>query len=153
MKKFKKIIIGCGIFLAVLMIAGLYKVLLMDKLRDKVQTLRVGENSFTVDIADNAITQARGLSGRERLADGDGMLFVFSSLGERGFWMHGMKFSLDIVWISGNQIVGISENLPPAEFGETKVHYPPAPVDKVLEINAGLSKSLGLKIGDIVVLE
>ena len=153
MKYFKKITVGIGIFLIMLAVAGLYKVLLLDKVRGKFQIVRIGDVSFEVDIADNPISQAKGLSGREFIEDNKGMLFLFGNYGKRSFWMQGMKFPLDIIWISDDKIVGVSENLPPAVFGEMKVYDSPENVDKVLEINAGLFRKFGFKIGDKIVLE
>lgn len=153
MSNLKKLLIGCGIFLVVLMVAGLYKVLLLDRNRNRIQAVRIGDASFNVEIADNAILQARGLSGRESLPEKTGMLFVFSSPAKRGFWMPDMHFSLDMVWISGDRIVDVTENVPPSGFGEPDIYYPPVDVDKVLEIPAGSVKKYALKIGDILVLE
>lgn len=153
MKNLKRIIIGCGIFIAVLIIAGLYKVLLLDRMRGKTQVLRIGDASFDVEIADNMIAQAKGLSGRESLPEKNGMFFVFSGLAKRGFWMPDMHFPLDMIWIKGDTVVGMTENVPPAGFGEPAIYYPPEEVDKVLEINAGSAKKQTLKIGDMVVLE
>ena len=153
MKYFKKITVGIGIFLIMLAVAGLYKVLLLDKVRGKFQIVRIGDVSFEVDIADNPISQAKGLSGREFIEDNKGMLFLFGNYGKRSFWMQGMKFPLDIIWISDDKIVGVSENLPPPGFGEVKVYDSPENVDKVLEINAGLFRKFGFKIGDKIVLE
>ena len=67
--------------------------------------------------------------------------------------MPDMRFPLDIIWIKGNEIVGILENVSPAGFGELEIYYPPEPVDKVLEINAGLADKLNIKIGDGIVLK
>ena len=153
MQGFKRIIIGIGIFITMLAVAGLYKVLLLDKVRWKFQVVRIGDVSFEVDIADNPISQARGLSGREFMEENKGMLFLFGNFSKRGFWMQGMKFPLDIIWISGDEIVGVAENLTPADFGEVKVYDSPENVDKVLEINAGLFKKYGFKKGDKIVLE
>lgn len=153
MKHLKKIIIGIGIFIIMLAVAGLYKVFLLDRLRGKIQIVRIGDVSLGIEVADNPISQARGLSGRDFLEDARGMLFLFNGRGARSFWMQGMKFPLDIIWISGDEIVGISENLPQAGFGELEIYKSPDSVDKVLEINAGLSEKYGFKIGDKIVLE
>lgn len=153
MSNLKKLFIGCGIFLVVLTVAGLYKVLLLDRTRNKTQVARIGDASFNVEIADSAILQARGLSGRKSLPEKNGMLFIFSSPAQRGFWMPDMHFSLDMVWIKGDKIIGITENVPPSGFGEPDIYYPPEAIDKVLEINAGSAKKSALKIGDILVLE
>ena len=50
-------------------------------------------------------------------------------------------------------VVGFSENLPPATGSSTQIYNSPEPADKVLEINAGLVKKLGIKIGDAVMLK
>ncbi len=152
MKQMKKIMIGCGIFVAVLAVAGISKILFVDWTRTKGQSVEIDGQIFQVELATTSIEQARGLSGRASLAPDAGMLFVFSSMTSPSFWMHGMEFPLDIIWISGGKIVGIAKNLPPATFGETTIYDPPQPVDRVLEINAGLSDRYGFRIGDAVTL-
>ena len=95
---------------------------------------------------------SRGLSGRANLPENQGMFFIFPDLANRTFWMSGMKFSLDIIWIKDDQVVGMAENLPPAASGDPIFYSSSGAVNKVLEINAGLVKKLGLKIGDKVLL-
>ena len=68
-------------------------------------------------IADLALTQeqqTKGLSGRNHLQENQGMLFVSKTPGRYGFWMHSMKFPLDIFWLDSNHsVVYIKENLQP----------------------------------------
>lgn len=113
---------------------------------------KIGETAFSVEIADTSESRANGLSGRENLGADSGMLFVFDAPASYGFWMKGMKFPLDMVWISGDSVVGFSENLPPASGLIPKIYFPPEPVDKALELNAGSVKMRGLKVGDKVQL-
>lgn len=113
----------------------------------------IGGKEFKVDIADNMITRERGLSGRERLEDNEGMLFIFPYSGVQAFWMKDMKFALDMIWIQDDVIVGITENVPPPtdENILTLPSYPsPQSVNKVLEVNAGTASRVGLKVGDKV---
>ncbi len=152
MKFLKRIFIGVGIFMIMLAVAGLYKVFISDRIRGKLQVVKIGDASFEVEIADNPIAQAKGLSGRESMAENKGMLFLFGDSGARSFWMQGMKFPLDIIWINGDEIAGISENLPPAGFGDVEIYRSPENADKVLEINAGLAAKYGIKIGAKIVL-
>ncbi len=149
-----KLFAGIGLFIAVLVLGGLYNFLVSGKQEGDLRNLSVGNNVFKVEIADTPVKQAHGLSGRSRLAKDRGMLFIFKGLKKRGFWMAGMKFPLDIIWISNGKITGISENLPPASsMIGAPAYYSPEPADRVLEINAGLAGRLGLKIGDFAVLE
>ncbi|MBI2033940.1 MAG: DUF192 domain-containing protein [Candidatus Liptonbacteria bacterium] len=113
-------------------------------------TLKIGEQEFQVEVAKDDVSRSRGLSGREYMAREQGMLFIFDTAGNHGFWMKGMKFSLDIVWIREGRIVGFSENLPPVDEGlrPPPIYYPPEVADMVLEINAGLVQKYEFKVGD-----
>jgi len=92
--------------------------------------------TFKVEIADNDIERAKGLSGREFLAQGHGILFIFPQPGVYGFWMKDMNFSIDIVWLDEDlKVVGIEQNVGPETFPQT--FYPPVHIKYVVEVNAG----------------
>lgn len=42
---------------------------------------------------------AQGLSGRESLKKGTGMLFIFDEIKQQSMWMPDMKFPLDVIWL------------------------------------------------------
>ena len=124
-------------------------------------TVIVDGQVFNVDVADTMEKRAQGLSGREPLLEKEGMLFIFPVAGSYGFWMKDMKFDLDIVWIKGDTVVGVTANVPaPFDSAQGKPaggsmftlqnYYPPAPVDKVLEISAGATAKYGINAGDKV---
>jgi len=113
-------------------------------------TLQIGSRAYAVEIADTMMNQAQGLSGRPSLAEGAGMLFVFKSATNQAFWMHGMEFPLDFVWISGGKVIGTTENVP---ADSKSIYAPPAPADRVLEVNAGTVAKDGIKVGDVVELK
>ncbi len=93
----------------------------------------------------------KGLGYRSSMPEDTGMVFPFDTKEKHGFWMKGMQFPLDFVWIDGNTIADITENvLPPASDGPLQTVSPKVPVDKVLELNAGQVAKLGLKVGDTV---
>lgn len=140
-----KFLIGIGIFIAVVFLGLVYGFLDQQKYSVSVQTVKVGNAVLETELADSPVEHARGLSGRPNLAKNQSLLFLFPKAGSYGFWMRGMRFPLDIIWIAGNKVVGIEKNIP-ADSADT--YYPPEPVDKVLEINAGLSDKLGFQAGD-----
>ncbi len=107
---------------------------------------------LSVEVADTPTERGRGLSGREMLPENSGMLFVFDKPGRYGFWMYGMKFPLDIIWIDESlRIVYFVEDAQPcANICET--YEPPTDALYVLEVNAGFVKKYGLKAGDVVEL-
>jgi uncharacterized membrane protein (UPF0127 family) len=43
----------------------------------------------------------------------DGMIFFFDKPLKVSFWMRGMNFPLDIVWVRNNVILGVTENVKP----------------------------------------
>jgi len=99
-------------------------------------------NNLQLEIADTDAERILGLSGRESLPAGMGLLFVFEEPGMHGFWMKDMKFAIDIIWLGENyEVLGIEKNVSPQTYPE--VFYPPQPVKYVLETNPG----------EIVVLE
>ena len=141
--------IGLTLFLAVLVLGGLYNFL--DKEQQPIlKETRLGGQLFSIEIADTPAKRIRGLSGRSSLPENRGMLFIFEIPGQYGFWMKGMFIPIDIIWIRGNQIIGLEKNILPSS---NLNYYSREPVDKVLEINAGLSDKLGLKAGDEIELK
>lgn len=117
---------------------------------ESIRYVRVAGQRVRVDLAISAEAQQKGLSGRTGLSDGEGMLFVFDIPAKRQFWMEGMKFSIDIIWITDNmQVVHIDKNAAPesypARFG------PDIYIKYVLEVPAGFSDKNNIKVGDPVV--
>lgn len=144
-------------FLLVLLFIGLIGFFYVSKVRTNPKAVVVvgGDTRYYVDIARDAVSQARGLSGREQLAAAEGMLFVFSQPMPRLFWMNEMNFPLDFVWIRDRKVIGIAENIPhpAANNGEIYRLSSPEPADMVLEINAGEIRARGIQVGDAIQLE
>lgn len=114
-------------------------------------TVTVGAATFRVELAETMLRQAAGLSGRSPLAEDEGMLFIFSGKASQTFWMKGMRFPLDFVWIAEGVVVGVTENAP-ADNG-LLTYGSPGPVDMVLEINAGEVAKKGIRKGQNVIVE
>ena len=117
-------------------------------LNSNLKKITVGRTEVWVEIAKTPQQKERGLSGRDFLPENQGMIFVFEKPDFLGFWMKGMKFPLDFVWIKDNKVVEISENIKPEDFQPPRVLQLKIPVDKVLEVNAGFVKKYGIIIGD-----
>jgi uncharacterized membrane protein (UPF0127 family) len=120
---------------------------------------KVGGQNLQIEIADTPKKMATGLSGRLNLNSNQGMLFDFKN--EKvfpKFWMKDMNFNLDLIWIDGEKIVGITPNVPaPSKDQRLKIkdadipsYSPPKPIDQVLEVNAGWCEKNKIKIGDEV---
>ena len=122
----------------------------------KLSQIVVGGKEFSVWVADTPASRTKGLSGKPSMNENQGMLFVFDDLGDYGFWMKGMNFPLDLIWIKKDRIVGFSQNVLP-EPGKSlfglKIYHPPEAVDKVLELNTGMVERDGIRVGDVVKLK
>ncbi len=112
------------------------------------------ERDIAVAVASRTLAQHRGLSG---IAQGDfrydGMLFVFSDAKVRHFWMKGMQFPLDIVWLQNGKIVAIDKNVPPPlsrSDEPARVSSNPISVDAVLELPGGKAEEYDLFVGSIL---
>lgn len=106
-----------------------------------------GQNLF-VEIADTPEKTSKGLGGHAPLGPNEGMLFVFNDTRIHAFWMKGMTFDLDIIWIRDGEVVEIARNMPaPSGAGIPATYRPGEAANMVLEINAGRARDLGIDIG------
>jgi len=111
-------------------------------------TVTINRTTFTVELAITGGEIEKGLSGRSLLAPKHGMLFIFNHKERYSFWMKGMNFPLDFIWLDGNLIVEVTKNVPPIENGVIPQLKPSVLIDKVLEIPAGEIDAAGITIGD-----
>jgi len=122
-------------------------------LQPKGDSISFGSHTFHVEVANDVFEQARGLSGRDAIGADEAMLFIFPLVKERTFWMKDMRFPIDIIWLRGGVVVGITPDVPP-EPGvpeDALIRYPsPGQVDQVVEVAAGTAARIGIHEGDAV---
>jgi hypothetical protein len=113
--------------------------------------IAVGGVPLTVELAYLPPDTSRGLGYRDGLAPGTGMLFLFEGPAPRSFWMRGMQFCIDIIWIENDAIQGAAESVCPEPPGTADADLPsyvsPVPVSYVLEVPAGWLAANGLGVG------
>ena len=97
-----KIIIG---FIVILLVFSGFIVYQVNKNPTPASKVMINNHTFSVEIATTSAQQQQGLSGRNSLPQNQGMLFIFKTAGRYAFWMKGMKFPLDIIFINNNKIV------------------------------------------------
>lgn len=109
--------------------------------------LTVKGHRFRVEVARTPAEQQKGLMLRQAMGKDEGMLFPESSPRQVAFWMRNTILPLDIVFIGPDRrILNIVNAIP---FDETPL--PSAgPAIAVLELNAGRTNALGIKVGDKV---
>lgn len=120
---------------------------------EPIATISVGSRVYEVEVAQTLEQKAKGLAQRDSLAIGRGMVFPFNRKALHGFTMQGMRFPLDMIWIAGGKVIDIMRNLQPDKGMLASAYRPVSPADMVLELNAGVSGTDGLKVGDSVILK
>ncbi len=115
----------------------------------QVTTLESGDSRYTLQIASTIPEQEKGLGGRSVLPQNQGMLFQFSTAGERCFWMKDMHFPLDMIWIGADKRVllvksGILSNTYPNTF------CPNVPAEYVIELNSGQAAKASIHTGELL---
>jgi uncharacterized protein len=108
--------------------------------------VKVSGKTFDVELPKNSDAFDKGLGGRPCITDSEGMLFRFKQSGQYPFWMKGMKFPIDIIWIGADhKVAAVEVNEAPSTYPDKFVNQRPA--QYVLEIKADLSKQLHIDIG------
>jgi len=117
----------------------------------KIKTISVGDRKIEAEVVKSEEERALGLSGRDSLCDGCGMLFIFPQASFHGIWMKEMKFDIDILWINAGKIIGITRSVPAPGPGDGLPSYqPPQAIDVVLEVPSGWALKNGISVGDLV---
>lgn len=115
----------------------------------------VGDTGVAVEVSDTPELRERGLSYHDELSLNSGMLFVYPDSGRRIYWMKGMNFCLDIVWINDGAIVGAAESVcpePGVADADLARYGSPEPVQYVLELPAGWLNEHGYGAGTPVTI-
>lgn len=112
--------------------------------------ITVGGLRLTVEVADEDAERASGLSFRADMERDHGMLFVYPEAARQRFWMYGMNFPLDLIFIRDGRAVFIAVNVPPKTAGVPTVVWPDEKADQVLEVNAGVAEEMGIGVGSFV---
>ena len=117
--------------------------------------LCVNEARINVLFADTPQERAAGLSGYPGLPEDAGMLFVFPEPRQPSFWMRGVLFALDLIWIRDGMVVQINASVPPpppnTPDDQLPRYQPTEPITHVLELAAGSAARYGITVGDRVI--
>jgi uncharacterized protein len=95
----------------------------------------------------------KGLGVKDHLNENEGMLFVFQDPEPPPFWMQGMKFPIDIIWLNDKAtVVHIEHNLQPCITSLICPTYAPPSSSSgnsvfVLETVAGFSQKHNVRVG------
>lgn len=89
----------------------------------------------------------QGLAGRKKLADGRGMMFEMPQNREQHFWMKGVLFPIDIIWIQNGKVTGCEKNISPQD---ERIFASPGSASFILEVPEGFCDQHGVEVNDEV---
>lgn len=137
-----------------------------DKDTTGTYTVRIAGEWFTLETAIDKEKQARGLGGRESIADDGGMIFIFDRDEERNFWMLDCLVDIDILYLDWQGFIVSAYTMkaqPPRRSTETQDDYERRLRDDsypsrgrcryVIELRAGRIGELGLRKGQKIDLD
>ncbi|MDX2082583.1 MAG: DUF192 domain-containing protein [Rickettsiales bacterium] len=105
---------------------------------------------FMIAVADDDYKKIYGLMNLEHLPKNQGMLFKFNRAQIVTMWMKNTMIALDMLFIDSDDIiVNIEHNAQPYSLD---IISSQKPVKKVIEINGGISKKLGIEVGQKIKL-
>jgi uncharacterized membrane protein (UPF0127 family) len=113
-----------------------------------ITTVSIKGHPLTVELATTAAARGCGLSRRQEMPGNQGMLFIFSDLRPRSFWMKDTVIPLSIAYLDDSgQIFSIQDMVP---LQTNKQYLSSQPAAYALEVNQGWFRSHGIEVGDIV---
>ncbi len=119
------------------------------------QELKIGKQMLMVEVRQTEAELELGLSWRERLGENEGMIFMYPAKQRVAYWMQGMQFPLDFLWVAEGKVVEITESVPAPtqENPVVRTVSPRVEADMVVEVNAGWVKAHRVVVGDGVFLQ
>jgi uncharacterized protein len=117
--------------------------------------LIVNNTTILLEEANTPSEQQIGLMMRTSMPANHGMAFNFNPPVPARFWMKNTLIPLDMLFVRAGKIKNIQANVPPCKADPCPNYGPDNGelIDRVIELNAGEAKKLGLKVGDSVNLE
>ena len=107
----------------------------------------IGSKTLTLEVADTPESRQTGLMRRDSMDRDHGMLFVFPAEETLGFYMKNTRIPLDIIFLDGSRRVVSIATMRPYDLSTT---HSAGSAKYAIEINAGVAKETGVKVGDTI---
>jgi uncharacterized membrane protein (UPF0127 family) len=107
--------------------------------------LTLNNRAFTLQVADDENEQQMGLMYRDSMPGDHGMIFVFPWEEQRSFWMKNTRIPLDIIYLDKHATIVSIKQMKPFDLSGVPSDKP---AQYAIELNEGMAKAIGLKVGD-----
>lgn len=114
-----------------------------------VRHVKIKDQTLVTYLPQTSLASQTGLAAFDNFSDDRAMLFRMPTKTRPSLWMKNMKFDIDMVWLGpDDQVVHITQNV--SHKDQTTVYRAPRESNAkcVVELNAGASQRLKLKLGD-----
>jgi len=125
-----------------------YLIILQKNKTLSTVNIKIATQNYSFEIARSILEKSQGLSHRSSLCQNCGMIFVFDQQDYYPFWMKDTKIPLDMIWLDQNNKIVTITTASPQDGQKTFINDKPAKY--VIELNAGITQRLDLKIGDTI---
>ena len=127
--------------------------------KPRIEKITIGEETFKLEVSADDASRARGLMHRTEIADDGGMIFIYSNVMHRSYWMKNCLVDMDLIFLSGRGvIVAVHEMKPDPPQGDDEselayerrlCRYPSRrSAQFAMEFKAGTIKRLKLHVAD-----
>lgn len=101
--------------------------------------------TYTLEVMASESARIRGLSGRPRIENNKGLLFVYPTDAQVCMWMKDMKFNIDILWLNDSkEVLRVEKDVKPSSYPN---RYCNDYTRYVIELNAGQTEKSKIKLG------
>ncbi len=118
--------------------------------RNPTVTMRLGTQTFVLEVADTPKSRQAGLMYRRQMPDDHGMIFVFDHPQVLEFWMSHTYLPLDIAFVDSDGKVVALKSMEPLVTSPTTSSDSPALY--AIELSRGAARRAGLRMGQVLAL-
>lgn len=104
---------------------------------DGKSKIAINEKEYCVEIAKDTLARAKGLMGREKMPEDEGMLFVFEENQNLSFWMMNTLMPLDLLFFDADKkLVDYKNDFQPCRSLICETYDTKSKAKYVVEVNA-----------------